>query len=47
VEGRSRWEGPHVIERYFALSTSSTPLAVTDCFAKADKTATFADGAAL
>ena len=38
-----------IIERYFALSTSNDAQAVTDCFARVwrDKTATFAEGAAL
>ena len=38
-----------VIERYFALSTSNSAQAVSDCFAMAwrDKSAQFADGAAL
>ena len=38
-----------VIERYFALSTSNSTQAVTDCFAKVwrDKTASFADGVAV
>lgn len=38
-----------VIERYFALSTSNSTQAVTDCFAKTwrDRNAGFAEGAAL